>query len=366
MLTNPTKYLESVLKQKGYSNATHPGIAVSVTHNGKSLVHYGVGYANMELKQKIDGNAGFDLASCSKHFTAAAILMLHCQGKVDIEASAKNYIPELVHDSVKIHHLIHHTAGLVDYLQFDDIYNKDDVIRAIADKPLEFEPNEKHEYSNSAYVVLGVIIERVSGKSYRDFMMDEIFVPLGMTNTDVIDSKTSSVLGAGTDNVWIKNRAIGYKRQGKKSSGNKMNFIVDLSDMDVNGDGGIVTCLVDFEKWDSELWNKLAKLGVDEETFDKYFYYAGYSDEGYHGYGFGVVDVCDGDESDIVDAEWTEDEQDLPNCVVHDGSWSGTSTQFMRHLKHKVTVTVLSNIVENDDVDAVCRQVMNKVLQEIK
>src|SRR2546430_9834733 len=175
-----------------------PGCALGVYRDGKMIYSKGYGLANVEQNVPITPQTVFDIGSTSKQFTAASILLLEKQGKLSINDDVRKYIPELrdYGKTIKILNLLNHTSGLRDYLELmtlagtniDDVTNDDDALKIIArQKALNFEPGSEWLYSNTGFFLLSVIVKRVSGKTLKDFAAENIFQPLGMTQTQYRD-----------------------------------------------------------------------------------------------------------------------------------------------------------------------------------
>ena len=184
--------IDSLLKfyhEQGIFNGT-----VLVAEAGKVIYQKGFGYANMDTKERLTPKSVFRLASVSKQFTAMCIMKLKEQGKLNYDDDLQKYLPELkYYEGVTIRHLLWHTSGIQDYMDFmpkyfpSDEYLNDDVIKIMAKHhpKREFEPGERFEYSNTGYVLLASIVERVSGVSFVEFIKQNIFDRIGMSSTTI-------------------------------------------------------------------------------------------------------------------------------------------------------------------------------------
>ena len=179
------------LFSKAYA-ANEPGAAVLVAKDGQALLRKGYGMASVELGVPMQPDGVFEIASITKEFTAAAILMLQDRGKLSLDDEITKYLPEYpTHgQKITIFHLLTHTSGVPDFTALPEWWPRmredmsvQQILGLFKDKPLEFTPGEKQGYSNSGYTLLGAIIEKVSGKSYEDFMEQEMLAPLGMTRS---------------------------------------------------------------------------------------------------------------------------------------------------------------------------------------
>jgi len=224
------------------------GASLIVVKDGKAVVRRGFGYANLEEHTKAGPETNYRLASVSKQFTAASILLLKQDGKLWLEDPVRKWLPELPASDGKItlRNLLTHTSGLIDYedlipadrtAQIDD----NDALRMIAaQNRLYFEPGSAHRYSNGAFVLLGLIVERVSGVGLADFMKKRIFQPLGMEHTLMYEH------GRGPE---VANRSYGYTEADGKWTRTDQSVTSAT-----RGDGGIYSSVDDLAKWDAALY----------------------------------------------------------------------------------------------------------------
>lgn len=176
-----------------YVETTGPGVAVIVTKNGDTLYKQARGLANIELQVPIKTDTVFRLGSITKQFTGAAIMMLVEQGKLSLSDDLHKYVPDFPTEGnkVTIKHLLTHTSGIANYTQDAKIMAKesktpttlDAMIKRFAEHPMALKVGEANRYSNTAYVLLGKIIEVASGKTYAEFIEQDIFAKLGMKNS---------------------------------------------------------------------------------------------------------------------------------------------------------------------------------------
>ena len=226
---------------------------VLVMENGREVLKKSYGIADVARQRQLDENAVFDLGSVSKQFTAMAIALLKERNRLDYTDKLSKYIPELAfYDEITLKNLLNHTGGLPDYARLMDkkwdhtkIARNQDVINLLqaAKDTLLFKPSTKFDYSNTGYLLLATVIERVSGQSYPDFLAENIFKPLGMKNTLVYQKRLHP--------KKLKNYAYGYVFD------DKYNWVVaDSSDMDfvfyldgLYGEGGVHSTVNDLAKW---------------------------------------------------------------------------------------------------------------------
>ena len=236
-----------------YDKKDSPGCAVGIIREGKIIYKRGYGMANLDFDIPNSPATLFNVASMAKQFTAASIILLAQQRKLSLDDDIRRYVPEIPDygTPITIRQLAYHTSGIRDYIdlielsadRLENIHTDQDILRILArQKKLNFKPGERHLYSNSGYVLLGIIVERVAGKSLRHFQNEAIFQPLGMKNTLVYDDRT----------MIVKNRASGYVPRGDGSEGS---YAMRASLWDRVGDGGILTTVEDIFLWDQNFYN---------------------------------------------------------------------------------------------------------------
>ena len=202
------EYLSAITKQGRFSGS------VLLARDGKVILSKGYGLANVEWDAPNTPQTRFRLGSITKQFTSAAILLLQDRGKLSVQDPICKYFSDCpkAWSEVTLHHLLSHTGGIPNYTSFPDFRKTmplpvtvDELIGRFKDKPLDFKPGEKWNYSNSGYELLGYVIEKVSGQSYEEVLQENIFGPLHLA-------------GSGYDHYEriIKQRATGYSRQGAK------------------------------------------------------------------------------------------------------------------------------------------------------
>lgn len=171
--------------------ANSPGASVLIAKDNKVIYRKAFGMSNLELKVKMEPENVLQLASITKQFTSVSILILMEQGKLSLQDPLSKYIADFPRgNEITLHHLLNHTSGIKSYTNLPEFRAKtrldmtpEEIISSFKNLPLEFNPNEKYDYSNSGYVLLGYIIEKLSGKSYEDFIQKNIFDKLGMKNS---------------------------------------------------------------------------------------------------------------------------------------------------------------------------------------
>ena len=292
-----------------------PGAALLVIKDGKPLLSKGFGLANLEQHAKVTPDTDFRLASVSKQFTAAAILLLAQDGKLTLDDSIRHWLPSLpaTTDKVTLRELLSHTGGLIDY---EDLIppdrtaqlNDQDVLRMLSATPRSyFAPGTAYRYSNSGYVLLGLVVEKASGSTLQDFLQRRIFAPLHMDHTllYVHDART------------VPNRAYGYSRTG----GRWLRTDQDLTSA-TRGDGGIYSNIDDLAKWDAALYDdRLLSDASRKAAFSPHVKVTGEPYQASYGYGWRVTG----------DTLW------------HSGESIGFRNVIVRWPKQHLTVILLSN-----------------------
>ncbi len=272
--TLPSK-LDSVIS-KEFANPNEPGGVFMVSRNGKPIYLKAVGKANIELGVDLSIESVFQIGSMTKQFTAIAILLLEQEGKLTIQDPIAKYLPDYPNgEKITLHHLLTHTSGIKDFTKMKalkDIAQKEMSPRMMVDffknEPADFPPGEKFDYNNSGYVVLGYLIELLSGQSYESFIEENIFRKIGMTNSFY-----------ASDRKIILKRAYGYQL---KESGlvNKtiVNFSVPYSS------GALMSTLDDLLKWQNALRDHSI---LRKEFASKAFQAYKLNNGEIHGYGYG-------------------------------------------------------------------------------
>ncbi len=290
---------------------------VLVAHSGKVLYKGSFGVSNYKTKDQLSDSSEFQLGSVSKQFTAVAVMMLKEQGKLDYSDSIQKFYPDFPYKGITVGMLLAHRSGLPNYMYLCGNVCKDQktpmdnqqVVQLLIERhpPKYFPANHKFEYSNTNYCLLAAITEKVSGVSFGEFLRYKIFMPLGMNHTYIYDKA----------DTLIPNCVTGYNANYKKAG-------YDFLD-GVTGDKGIYSTTDDVLKWDQALYtDKLLKQSTLKEAFTPH---SRWMNEHNYGYGWRLV---------IFDHD---------TLVYHDGWWHGFNAAFMRDIKGKNTIIVLSNHV---------------------
>jgi CubicO group peptidase (beta-lactamase class C family) len=234
-------YIEPYVRTNNFSGV------VLVTRDGQALFRKGYGLAVREFDVPVTPSTKFQVASVSKSFTAAAVLILAQQGRLRTSDPLKRFIPDYPNgDRITLHHLLTHTSGIPNVNAFPDYEAKSrfphglgEIVSWFKDMPLDFEPGTRYSYSNSNYNVIAFIIERVSGRSYGEFLAEAIFRPLEMKDTG----------HRGDARAVIPDLAGGYSPRG----GEDVERAADLDWTIKTGNGSLYTTVDDLAKWDRAL-----------------------------------------------------------------------------------------------------------------
>jgi D-alanyl-D-alanine carboxypeptidase len=300
-----------------YYKATDPGVTVLVARDGKPLFRKAYGMANVEKKQALTPDMSLRLGSITKQFTAVGILMLAEEGKLTLQDDVTRHLPDYPARGKKItiEHLLTHTSGIVSYTSKPDFLasaEKDLTVAQMIDSfkndPLEFEPGTRYAYNNSAYFLLGAIIEKLSGQPYAKFVEQRIFVPLGMSQTAYEGYERTPPL-----------RAAGYSKKDEAFAPSS-----PLSMSQPYAAGALVSTVDDLNRWDQAISaGKLLKPASWKQAFTPYKLASGASTD--YGYGWGIGKL-----------------QGSP-MISHGGGINGFSTFALRLPDEKLYVAVLGN-----------------------
>ena len=271
-----------------------PGVSVAVVQDGKTVLAKGYGMANVELNTPATKDTVYELLSISKQFTAAAILLLVEEGKVALDAPLSQYLPDTPAswNAITIRHLLTHTSGIRDYTDahpFFETIRQDatpqELLAPVKIGPLSFAPGTQWRYSNSNYYLLGLVIEKISGKPFADFVTTRIFLPLDMTQTrynaptDIVPNRASGYHWLGNDADKMPAVVTGY--HGRK---NVLQNAIFISPTRKWAAGAFLSTIGDLAKWDTALHaGKLLK----PETVRLMTIPATLGDGGEANYGFG-------------------------------------------------------------------------------
>jgi CubicO group peptidase (beta-lactamase class C family) len=296
-----------------------PGLALLVARNGEIVQAEGFGLANVELQVPVKPETVFQSGSVGKQFTATAVMMLVEEGKVGLDDPLTKYFSSAPASwkDVTIRQLLSHTAGFTDYpekFDFRKDWTEDQLLKIVEAIPLAYAPGTKWEYSNLGYLTLGLVIHRVTGKFYGDFLEERIFEPLEMKTTRIISEADI-----------IPNRAAGYRLD--KGQLKNQEWVAPM--VNTTADGSLYFSVLDLAKWDAALYTeKLLKRSSLDLMWTPAKLKSGQPNK--DGYGFG----------------WFVGSRRGHRVVYHDGAWQGFKSAIARYVDDRLTVVVLANLAE--------------------
>ena len=298
--------------------------SVLVSDQGKIIFKKGFGMANMEWDIPNQPNTKHRLGSITKQFTAMLILQLVAEGKLNLQEPITKYLPDYpkaTGDIITTHHLLTHTSGIPNYTSFPkfmadesrNTYSPEEFVKKFDEKELDFTPGEKFSYSNSGYFLLGVLVEKISGKTYEQMLQDKIFTPLNMNDT-----------GYDNHGEILKNRATGYE---KKGQGYENSRYIDMSVP--YSAGSMYSTVEDLFKWDQSLYtNNILPKAYMSIYFKPYMPAFG---NAHYAYGWGVGYAKIGKSTDSIYA------------IGHGGGINGFNTNISRTTSNKSLIVLLNN-----------------------
>jgi CubicO group peptidase (beta-lactamase class C family) len=329
-ITNQKTLKLDTLYSELYENGAFNG-SVLIAENGEIIFEKSYGLADEENNRKLNDSTIFEIASVSKQFTAMGIVQLKKEGKLSYQDNITKYVPELIgYKGITIQNLLNHTGGLPDYMELSDknwdksnLATNDDILELFKQvKPKKlFEPNEKWDYSNTGYLILATIIERLSGQEFGEYLKNKIFDPLGMKNTFVYRRRFAP--------KEIENYANGYiysdslQRKILPDELGKNFYVVYLDG--IVGDGMVNSNPKDLLKWDRALYEE--KL-INDKDRELIFSSVMTKDSSQTDYGFGWM----------IDSTKT-----YGNVASHSGGWAGYISYIERDIDNDKTIIILQN-----------------------
>ncbi len=292
---------------------------VLIAQRGVVVYEESFGYADLRKKTPLTKDYKFQIASVSKQFTAVAIMQLYEKGLLNYNDSIQKYLPDFPYKGINIHMLLTHTSGLPNYTYLCDrkfpfkdsaVYNTE-VIKCLEKyHPAKYySPGKRFDYSNTGYVLLASIVEKISGLSFPEYMQKNIFEPLGMKNTFIYIKGKTNIPGFTT---------TGYKTWRRKAENIFLNGVY--------GDKGIYTTTEDLLKWDQGLYdNKIIKYTTLQRAF-KPWTHKRWQHKKYYGYGWRIYN-----------------NPKAGKVLYHSGWWYGYQSLLVRLEKDRSTIIVLKN-----------------------
>lgn len=302
---------------RDYGVPDSPGVSIAVIHEGRVVFAKSYGLANVENKIPATTDTNYRLASVTKQFTAMAVMILAERKQLSFDDRLTDFFPEFraCGKSITVCHLLHHTSGLLDYEDLipagrtNQLKDRDVLGLLKQQDRIFFSPGDRFRYSNSGYAVLALIVEKVSGLSFADFLNRNIFDPLDMTNTTAHEEGLTVVA----------NRAYGYSKQ--RNSYIRTDQSLTSA---VLGDGGIYSSVFDLAKWTTALsTERLVSSAMLQEAFAP----GRLNNDRDTNYGFG----------------WQLNTYRGLQCVSHSGTTIGFRNFIARFPEKRVTVIVLTN-----------------------
>ena len=303
------EFVERYLEQKQI-----PGCAIMVRRQGKIAICAGYGIANLEHDVPVTPQTAFQSGSLGKQFTAMAVMLLVEEGKLALDDPVAKYltVPKSW-SGITVRHLLSHTAGLGDYPEDFSLkrdYSEDELLKMIFAQPLSFAPGAKWSYSNLGYVTLGILLHKVSDRSYTDFLHERIFGPLGMKSSRVI-----------SESDMIPHRAAGYRLK----DGVLQNQEWVAPSLNTTADGSLYLTAEDMAKWDEAL--ETEKL-LSHAGFEQMWTPVRLNDSSSAPYGFawGIRNSASGH-----------------RVLEYGGAWQGFASYFARYPDDRLSIAAFCN-----------------------
>lgn len=295
-----------------------PSVVIGVGRHGKLVFAKAYGYRNLDDKVPADVETMYGIGSNTKQFTAAAILLLRDAGKLDVDAPVARYLPNLPHGGeVTVRQLLTHTAGYAEFTELPDIdrlanrrTTNEEILTTVAARPLGFTPGTKWQYSNTGYVILAAIVEKLSGMPYAEFLRARIFEPLAMTRTRY------------EDQALVENdRAVGYTRfaMGVPEHEDHLDYTW------LSGAGAIESTVGDLEKWNDAI-DRGTLLSPSSRTMMHTPMVLADGTDTHYGFGLMIRQLPNG-----------------KHVVLHGGDTTGFGSQDARFTDDDLDVIVLTN-----------------------
>ncbi len=302
-----------------------PGLAVGIYSRGQILMAKGYGLANVELNVPVKAETIFQSGSVGKQFVSAAVMMLVEEGKVALDDSIVKYFPNAPESwkPILMKNLLSHTSGLSEYesdqrtgpkgpfyLRLD--FTEDELVEKAEAMPIDFKVGEKWAYRNTNYLLLGIMIHKVTGKFYADYLAERIFKPLGMNSTRLI-----------SEAEIIPNRSAGYRLKGEKLQNQEWVSPTFNS----TADGALYFNVLDLAKWDEALYGtSLLKQSSLDRIWTVFPLNDGEPNPGHYGFGWSITAV------------------NGHKLIEHGGAWQGFTCDISRFVDDNLTVVVLTNL----------------------
>jgi CubicO group peptidase (beta-lactamase class C family) len=306
-----------------------PGIALGIVSHGTVVASRGYGMANVELRVPVSEATLFQSGSLGKQFTAVVVMLQVEDGKLRLDDPLTKYFPDAPHSwqAITVRNLLNHTSGIADYTDYTteqaprgaapsiDLrrdYSEEELAKLAYRLPLEFTPGSRWKYSNTGYLLLGILVRKVSGRFYGDVLRDRVFVPLHMSTARIISEADI-----------IPDRAAGYRL----IKGELKNQEWVSPTLNTTADGALYLSVRDWIAWDRGL---RAQAILQPGSWAEVYTPVTLSNGTKYPYGFG----------------WDVDQAKGKPFYHHDGAWQGFTTTISRYLADDLTIVVLTNLAE--------------------
>ena len=305
-----------------------PGVSLAVLRAGKISILKSYGLANVELAVPVKPETIFQSGSIGKQFTAAAVMLLVQDGRLSLDDKISKHLPDTpdTWKDITIRDLLTHTSGMGDYpdeINLRGDYTEDQYLEIFKRLPLNFAPETSWDYSNVGYVTLGILISKLTGKFYGEFLRERLFVPIGMSTTRVISEADI-----------VPNRAVGYRLV----NGELKNQEWVSQSTNSTADGSDYVSLLDMAKWDEELTRDFSSPDRSNRVFtratlEQMWTPVKLRDGRVKGYGFG----------------WFTGTIHKRRMVFHGGAWQGFKSYIIRFPDEELTIIFLANSWNTND-----------------
>ncbi|MET3288395.1 UNVERIFIED_CONTAM: CubicO group peptidase (beta-lactamase class C family) [Brevibacillus sp. OAP136] len=325
---------------------------VLAAENGNVIFQAVYGDADIATGRKLALDSVFELASVSKPITALGMVKLVEQGKASYDELIGRWLPDFPYKGITIRNLLNHTSGLPDYMELFSSHwdrakiatNQDVLDMLIAHQPpVDFEPNERWLYSNTGYVLLAILIEKIAGKSFASYLKEELFEPLGMHHTQVYNRRY--------EKEQIENYAYGYVYDLYSDRYELPDFVADTDFVvyldGIQGDGTVNSSLSDLLKLDQALYTDQL---VNGETLKEMFAPVRLNNGETFDYGFGWL---------------LEENEDKGRIIGHTGGWPGYSTLLNHYHDQKKTLIILRNAPQDVEFEQAINMAAENILFDL-
>lgn len=297
-----------------------PGLSLAVVRNGKIALIKSYGFSNVEHQVPVKPETVFQSGSMAKQFTATAVMMLVEEGRLSLDDKISKYLTDAPESwkSITVRHLLTHTAGMGDYPPDFDMrrdHTEDELLAITKSVPLAYQAGTKWDYSNLGYVILGILIRKVTGRFYGDFLAERVFRPLGMMTARVISEADI-----------VPNRAAGYRIV----KGELKNQEWVSPSTNTTADGSFYFTILDLAKWDAGLYTDKP---LKQSSLAQMWMPVRLDDGTRKAYGFG----------------WHTDVMHGRRIVYHGGAWQGFKSFIVRFPDDKLTIIFFANSWETKD-----------------